>query len=130
MLINVDIISRKRFAKGLIDVLLKQVVEAQEEEDAEEGESIETQGMRALAQLPHHQQVRLVSHTLYHTTHRTLFYSITVVCTNSNALSSSCLKMARRRTVFGIIDTTNEEGIGFVHSQREVVAVSSLRYNL
>ena len=36
-----------------------QVVAAQEEEDGGVGaESIETQGMEALAQLPHHQQVR------------------------------------------------------------------------
>lgn len=34
-------------------------MEAQEEEDAEAGgETIETQGMRELAQLPQHQQVR------------------------------------------------------------------------
>lgn len=39
----------------------EQVMEAQDEEDAAEGwESIETQAMRELAQLPHHQQVRSV----------------------------------------------------------------------
>lgn len=38
-----------------------QVISAQEEEDAGDGaESIETQSMNALAQLPHHQQVRCV----------------------------------------------------------------------
>lgn len=38
---------------------MMQVMEAQDEEDAEAGgETIETQGMRELAQLPQHQQVR------------------------------------------------------------------------
>eukprot|EP00903_Cladosiphon_okamuranus_P015465 g14280.t1 len=44
------------------DVDLQEVVAAQEEEDGGDGaESIETQGMNALAQLPHHQQVAMAA---------------------------------------------------------------------
>eukprot|EP00752_Nemacystus_decipiens_P004364 g3988.t1 len=44
------------------DVDLQEVVAAQEEEDGGDGaESIETQGMEALAQLPHHQQVAMAA---------------------------------------------------------------------
>lgn len=44
------------------DLNFSQVIAAQNEEDADEGgESIETQSMNALAQLPHHQQVGSIS---------------------------------------------------------------------
>ncbi|CAM9485879.1 unnamed protein product [Laminaria digitata] len=44
------------------DVDLQEVIAAQNEEDADEGgESIETQSMNALAQLPHHQQMAMAA---------------------------------------------------------------------
>lgn len=59
----------------------EQVVQAQEQEDAEQGEeSTESRGMRELAQLPYHQQVRVHVCVCVSRTKRAAFSTHTAVC--------------------------------------------------